>query len=171
MSVHATVSATFPTLSSAEAAIASLLKDGFPGDDVILTKGSPESTYLVSVRANERYREVEDELRQQEPLHWRSSIRDSLERDTGDDKTFLHFVSDADQAEQDAPWIAQAEPSNQQDQLAGSEADWSEQFAPAFPTGPGADDEDQAVAASGVPEADHAEQIKGAYFTPVEEEE
>jgi hypothetical protein len=162
MTAHATVSATFANLSTAQSAIAALLRCGLRGPDVVLTKGTDRRSYVVTVSAGGRVGQVEDAIRQHMPEHWSTSIDDDMQP-AGAPRSLLHIAPEADRLEQDAPWLGDVSPETpDRTLLAGSEADWLEQHQSVYST-------DDGVAGSGarapraIPEADYAEQLARAY--------
>lgn len=170
MSIRATVSATFPTLGAAESAMAALLRSSFHPRDVVLTRGDEEPSYMVSVVANERVREVEDLLRRYEPSHWRTSIHDTHEPVAAEAPELLRLSPEADRLEQDAPWLEDvSEPAGARPANEIAEADWIEQRQSLY-AAPSSLPQESSRAMAHIPEADYAEQVTSAYREPPESE-
>jgi hypothetical protein len=162
MATRATVAATFVTLADAEAAMTSLLRTSMHVGDVVLTKGAEEHTYVVTVAADERIREVEDVLRQHVPMRWRTTIHDDQEAVGSVDGRLLHVAPEADRLEQDAPWLAAvSEAVSLWPMQRGPEADWIEQAQAVYPLA--VESRGQQAPDVSVPEADYAEQLTIAY--------
>lgn len=170
MAEHATVSATFPSLEDAESAVGALLQAGFYGGDAVVMKGSHEHAYVVTVAASDRFREVEDTFRRHGPLLWRTSIDDVRGSDDGEGKAFLHTVSEADEQEQDAPWLGELTEPGAEPAREVAEADWMEQEQSAYPQGRSSKVLEMPETAVSGSEADNAEQATSAYADPLDED-
>jgi hypothetical protein len=128
MTAPGTISATFPTAATAEAAIVALLRTGFHGRDVILTKDRDARSYVVTVDAEDRVASVEDVLRKHKPLRWQTSIRDAIDA-FGPEQAMLGVAPE----DADDPWGPETEQASRRLPDTSAEADWLDQGNAIYP--------------------------------------